>query len=1128
MKISIREKLLLFALVLFVVNIIGRYALYKCDENLLNSNQLKQHTELIISEVVKIQSSGKNIETSTANYFVTRDGAFLRLLNDLQKAILDEIYQLRKFTQDNNLLQKRVDTLDFYAKRYVEFSSNVIEKEKVQSMGAAIASTVIKQERVYTDHILQITDDIQHQEYKVLKVLEVANNNSVSTSNWLSIFLFISRCLFAIALLIMIFKYLRQNREKQKRVVELDRINRLSTFANQVSRTIIHSVDEVLLFRNACNVAIEFGECQVAWIGLVDKENYTICSIDQSGIPDGDAGYLKNILLVPNGPQDVVLNSGNYFFCNDIVKDMPSMSWELVVEKYGIMSFMILPIKKFGNVVGTFNLYSKEPEFFKKEEIELLIKLSDDISFALDLFEKESKYQYTQQLLMQNEKRFRALIEKSPDVITLCTVAGKFLYVSNSIFQLLGYTVDELLLLSVFDIIHPDDIDVAIENRDQLLDTPGASFHYLQRRKHKNGGWLWCEGIVTNMLHEPGINALVSNFRDISQKKAIGEQQDFDKNNLNALINNTNDLMWSVDTDYNLITSNKPYNEFITGLYGKIINKGESVLVESLDNERLALIKSFYERAFLGEAFTVVVFNAWPVERWSEISYCPIRNGDEVIGTACDSHNITENVKAEHKIASNEKRFRAMVENGTDAVAILSETGDITYISSSIERILGYTEEEALKLNKFSIIHPEDLVSSKKIWDQMLASYGIPLSGVTCRMRHKDGTWLWLECTITNLLNDSAVNGIVDNFRDVTEKKLSEERLLLTQLALDNAGDAVFWMTPDARIVRVNEAACLMLGYTRQDLIEFSIPDIDPTYNAKAWGIHFNELRKKGQLFFESVQQAKDGTYIPVEIRANYIKFGKLEFNCAFIRNISERKFAETERTQMLNNMMLRNIELEQFGYIISHNLRSPVANIIGASSALNDTDLGDGDKEILIRGISQSVKKLDNVVKDLNHILQVKGEINDSKQVVRFSDLVDDIKISIHYLVEKEDIEIKYNFSEINEFFTLKPYIYSVFYNLISNSIKYRRPHVNTIIEIKSKLREKMLELSFEDNGLGINLKKNHGDIFGLYKRFHTNIEGKGMGLFMVKTQVETLGGKISIQSTENECTEFKIEFEV
>jgi signal transduction histidine kinase len=241
----------------------------------------------------------------------------------------------------------------------------------------------------------------------------------------------------------------------------------------------------------------------------------------------------------------------------------------------------------------------------------------------------------------------------------------------------------------------------------------------------------------------------------------------------------------------------------------------------------------------------------------------------------------------------------------------------------------------------------------------------------------------------------------------------------------------------------------------------------------------------------------------------------------------NELKLAEIERTKMVNDLMLRNNILEQFAYIISHNLRSPVANIIGASSALNDADLSAGDRDMLNKAINTSVLRLDSVVQDLNHILQIKDSTNETKEVVVFSDLVNDIKFSIKNLVDKYAIEIKYDFSEANEYFTLKPYLYSIFYNLISNSVKYRRPDIETFIKVESHRIKNMLQLVFTDNGMGIDLEKNRDQVFGLYRRFHPDIEGKGMGLYMVKTQVETLGGKIYIHSEENKGTRFTIEFE-
>jgi len=151
-----------------------------------------------------------------------------------------------------------------------------------------------------------------------------------------------------------------------------------------------------------------------------------------------------------------------------------------------------------------------------------------------------------------------------------------------------------------------------------------------------------------------------------------------------------------------------------------------------------------------------------------------------------------------------------------------------------------------------------------------------------------------------------------------------------------------------------------------------------------------------------------------------------------------------------------------------------------------------------------------------------------EKKEIVNLSQLVHNIQSGIQNLIRKEKVQINTNFTEVNEIMTLKSYLHSIFYNLISNSIKYRKPDVNPIIEITSAKRNGKLIITFKDNGTGIDLTKKGDEVFGLYKRFHQDIEGKGMGLFMVKAQVETLGGKISIMSETNKGTIFTIEIAI
>lgn len=242
--------------------------------------------------------------------------------------------------------------------------------------------------------------------------------------------------------------------------------------------------------------------------------------------------------------------------------------------------------------------------------------------------------------------------------------------------------------------------------------------------------------------------------------------------------------------------------------------------------------------------------------------------------------------------------------------------------------------------------------------------------------------------------------------------------------------------------------------------------------------------------------------------------------------NITEQKLAEQHRERVTSDLIQRNKNMEQFSFIVSHNLRGPLANIMGFAELLKLNTLSYEESLDAMKNMATAAYKLDDVVKDLNEILQIKTQLLENKEQVNFQEIVDTIKLSIDNIIKYQEVDIQTEFNEVESIDSVKSYIHSIFYNLIYNSIKYKKPGKEIKIIIKSIKTANGLKLVFRDNGMGIDLEKYRDNIFGLYKRFHLNTEGKGMGLFMVKTQVETLGGSISVNSRVEQGTEFTIEF--
>ena len=726
-----------------------------------------------------------------------------------------------------------------------------------------------------------------------------------------------------------------------------------------------------------------------------------------------------------------------------------------------------------------------------------------------------------------------SIVNSSDDAILSMSLDGIITSWNTGAERLFGYSGTQVIGENVSLLIPPDRLN---EEPEIIMKIKQGEFveHYETQRKKKNGGLIHISLTVSPIKDNQGNIVGASKIaRDITVQRDAEQQKQFDQNNLRSLINNTRDLMWSVDKDLKLITFNDSFNEIIKLISGKSPAKGDDILLTQFNKDLANRYNAFYQQALSGETFTVIDYIDTPVEFWSEISFYPIRKGDEVIGTACYSRDITERKKSEETSL----RLASIVESSRDAIISLSLKGLIVSWNHAAKILYEYSSEEVLGKPYSVLLHPDHADQFAKNVERVKAG---EQSGYF-EIEHvlKNGKLVYVSLSISPV-KDATGNlmGISTNAHDISKHKMAE--VVLKQAS---AIAKARWL----KRVSLELSAGIILSLLMLFLsVFFSLPKtiydaignyqdsiVDDLILMMAFlfliGIvfsirRFREANKGGQ----QVQDALRTLTKELEMRVQERTSDLSKSNEVLLNEIIERKKAQDERDRVITDIVQRNKDLEQFTYIVSHNLRAPVANILGASNRLNDPRLEMEKKDVLGRGIKESVMKLDNVIKDINTILQVKGGVNEIKEKVHFSRLVEDIKISLKNMIEKKNIEIKYDFSEMDEFLTLKSYIYSIFYNLISNSIKYRQENVHSVIEIKSQYVKNKIELIFTDNGMGIDLQKKSGQVFGLYKRFHPNIEGKGIGLFMVKAQVETLGGKIGIRSNVNKGTEFKIEFEI
>ena len=179
---------------------------------------------------------------------------------------------------------------------------------------------------------------------------------------------------------------------------------------------------------------------------------------------------------------------------------------------------------------------------------------------------------------------------------------------------------------------------------------------------------------------------------------------------------------------------------------------------------------------------------------------------------------------------------------------------------------------------------------------------------------------------------------------------------------------------------------------------------------------------------------------------------------------------------------------------------------------------------EAAIDKLKYSAEDLDNVIHDLNAILEIKKGVNHSFEAVSLAERLNKVKNILKDKIAESNATIIDDLNPDARCYGIPAYVESILYNLISNAIKYRSPERNPVVTVSAKIKDDNLQLDVIDNGIGLDLETSRDKVFNLYQRFHNHVEGKGIGLFLVKTQVEAMNGKISIESKVHEGTRFTV----
>lgn len=391
-------------------------------------------------------------------------------------------------------------------------------------------------------------------------------------------------------------------------------------------------------------------------------------------------------------------------------------------------------------------------------------------------------------------------------------------------------------------------------------------------------------------------------------------------------------------------------------------------------------------------------------------------------------------------------------------------------------------------------------------------------------------------------------------FQDINAIKLTERKLNQSNSelkAIFNSGHvSIIGTDLNGVITYFSRGAEVLLGYQASEMIGKQTPviihkeeeiiqrghELSRKFNETITGFEvFVYLSKTNQ--FESRQWTyikKDGTEFQVELVVSAIKdekgkvYGYIGVAIDITEQVNKKKSLQeaNENLEVLTHKLTsQNKQLASFANITSHNLRSPVSNLNSLLYFYKSSDTEE-EKEELFDKFEIVISHLTTTLNTLIDTLKIKEETNHEIEPLLFEDILNKTKEILSGQIIETNAYITSNFSEVPKIDYNKTYLESIFLNLISNSIKYRALDRPLKIHLESKKNNRQTILEVTDNGLGIDLVK-HGDkLFGLNKTFHRHTDAKGIGLYLTKTQIESMGGNIYAKSKVGEGTSFIIEF--
>lgn len=588
---------------------------------------------------------------------------------------------------------------------------------------------------------------------------------------------------------------------------------------------------------------------------------------------------------------------------------------------------------------------------------------------------------------------------------------------------------------------------------------------------------------------------------------------------LSEILHNVTDAIIQLDLDGKILFLNKAWEE-ITGFgieESLGVHFGNVFLGENCKKLFNPIIQG--ERDDMIKTFEFSKADARKI--WVNLKVHSQRSSD---GILIGFIGILRDETDRYRIQKENEQLALIVQKTKNIIILSDEKGQIQWVNESFERLTGYSLQEVKGKRPGQILQGPDTDKNTVQFIREKIRNKEPVSANLLNY-NKSGRSYWIELNIEPVFdNEGNHTGFIAIQNDITEKKKALDRINQLVYFLDESSEAVQVCSEDGYLEFVNKEVTNRLQRSKEELIGLHISQIEKVFEPPgAWEKHVEEIKKEGRMIANGYHKRADGSVFPVEASVSYVKSGNKGYVLAFIRDISERIEAEKRITEYTQNLEKVNKELDQFAYIVSHDLKAPLRAISNLATWIEE-DLDDYMTPEVHKQfdlLKNRVKRMENLI---NGILQYSrvGRSKNQLEKVHLQNLVQELCDSIKaddtctFIIKNDPIEL----------YTERIALEQVLQNFISNAIKYNDKE-EKIIEIgwSENSENSHLTLFVKDNGPGIS-PEYHEKIFMIFQTLQSRdeIESTGVGLAIVKKIADEKKCKVWVESEVGKGTTFYI----